>query len=58
MVAVLQQGHLRFVEGGILLQPGNPLFYSAAKSGTYLKSLAGCAIGHHGRLLGRKLARS
>jgi hypothetical protein len=56
MVAVLQQGHLCLVEGGIPLQPGNPLFYGAAKPGADLKTLAGCTVGHHSWLLGRKLS--
>jgi hypothetical protein len=56
VVAVLQQGYLRLVELRILFQPRNPLFDGAAKPGTYLKAIAGCAVGHHGRLLERKLS--
>jgi hypothetical protein len=36
VVAILQQGYLRLVEGSILFQPLNPLFYGAAKPGTNL----------------------
>jgi hypothetical protein len=54
VVAIFQQRYLRLVEGGILFQPLNPLFYGVAKPGTNLKTLAGSAIYHHGRLLKRK----
>jgi hypothetical protein len=57
VVAILQQGYLRLVEGSILFQPFNPLFYGVAKPGTDFKTIVGCAINLHGRLLERKSMR-
>jgi hypothetical protein len=54
MVAVLQQVHLRLVERGILLEAFNPFFDGAAKPRADLETFAGCTVGHHGWLLGKK----